>query len=262
MLDRAGQLKTEQRRLQARHAEGRLLGQFVEVDRLDFIEQRKARREKGVHLLGPALEEAIARTLDSGGQVLLLLNRRGYANYIACPDQHCGWVMTCDHCDVTMVYHKDRQLPSGGFVQCHHCQAEQKLPAICPDCGRKHGQGLFETYFTETGASPRVMSAWADATHYISAYHTSDTNLRVYFNDGGGVHFGNWNVAPGEIVAGTTYLMEIKYTASQMELLVDGVQRILIATTINFGTIPSTIYWGSDNTQARQTDGVFANPTP
>jgi len=104
---------------------------------LDFIEQRKARKERGVHLLGPVLEEAIGRTLDSGGQVLLLLNRRGYANYIACPDQRCGWVMTCDHCDVTMVYHKDRKLPSGGFVQCHHCQAEQKLPAICPDCGRR-----------------------------------------------------------------------------------------------------------------------------
>ncbi|MDY7108980.1 MAG: primosomal protein N' [Planctomycetota bacterium] len=104
---------------------------------LDFVEQRKARKEGGVHLLGPALEEAVGRTLHSGGQVLLLLNRRGYANYIACPDQRCGWVMTCDRCDVTMVYHKDRQLPTGGFVQCHHCQAEQKLPATCPDCGRR-----------------------------------------------------------------------------------------------------------------------------
>jgi primosomal protein N' (replication factor Y) len=108
---------------------------------LDFAEQRKLRRkvsrDQRVHLIGPALEDAIRRTLDAGAQVLLLLNRRGYANYIACPDQMCGWVMTCDHCDVTVVYHKDRELPTGGYVQCHHCLAEQKLPGHCPDCGNR-----------------------------------------------------------------------------------------------------------------------------
>jgi primosomal protein N' (replication factor Y) len=108
---------------------------------LDFIEQRKLRRkvsrDRRVHLIGPALESAIRKTLDAGAQVLLLLNRRGYANYIACPDQLCGWVMTCDHCDVTVVYHKDHRLPTGGYVQCHHCLAEQKLPEHCPDCGNR-----------------------------------------------------------------------------------------------------------------------------
>jgi primosomal protein N' (replication factor Y) len=104
---------------------------------VDFAAERRKRTDKRVHLLGPVLEEAVGRTLASGAQALLLLNRRGYANYIACPDQRCGWVMTCDHCDVTMVHHKHGSLPSGGFVRCHHCDAEQRLPKVCPDCGRK-----------------------------------------------------------------------------------------------------------------------------
>lgn len=104
---------------------------------VDFVEQMRSYKDRHVHLIGPVLREALGRTLDDGGQALILLNRRGYANYIACPDQHCGWVMTCDDCDVTMVYHKAGSLPTGGFVRCHHCLSEQKLPATCPECGRK-----------------------------------------------------------------------------------------------------------------------------
>ena len=68
---------------------------------------------------------------------MLLLNRRGYANYIACPDHTCGWMMRCDHCDATVVYHKDQHLPTGGYVRCHHCDAEQLLVTQCPDSGHK-----------------------------------------------------------------------------------------------------------------------------
>ncbi len=104
---------------------------------VDFAEQRRQRRDKRVHLIGPVMEQAIERTLETGGQALILLNRRGYANYIACPDQICGWVMTCRHCDATVVYHRHGSLPAGGFVRCHHCLSEQKLPEQCPLCTRR-----------------------------------------------------------------------------------------------------------------------------
>jgi primosomal protein N' (replication factor Y) len=107
------------------------------VQIFDFREQARQRRDHRVHLLGPALESAIARTLDSDGQILILLNRRGYANYIACPSSRCGWIMTCEHCDVTTVYHRAQKLPLGGFVRCHHCLCEQKLPELCPQCGHR-----------------------------------------------------------------------------------------------------------------------------
>lgn len=107
------------------------------IEIVDFIQQRKLHQDKRIHLIGPTMLAAIGHTLDTGGQALILLNRRGYGNYIACPDHHCGWVMTCDHCDVTMVYHVNRKLPAGGYVRCHHCLAEQKLPANCPQCGNR-----------------------------------------------------------------------------------------------------------------------------
>jgi len=104
---------------------------------VDLRAERKAQTERRTSLIGPTLETALRRTLSSGYQALLLLNRRGYASYIACPDQRCGWMKTCDECDVTMVFHKDRTLPRGGFVQCHHCRSEQRVPASCPDCDRR-----------------------------------------------------------------------------------------------------------------------------
>lgn len=105
------------------------------VEIVDLADERRER--KGVHLLSHRLEALLSSNLAAGGQAILLLNRRGYANYIACPDHRCGWMMRCHHCDVTMVYHRNAKLPSGGLVQCHHCNAEQSLVSVCPDSGHK-----------------------------------------------------------------------------------------------------------------------------
>lgn len=88
--------------------------------------------------IGPTLERAILDTLQAGAQVILLLNRRGYANFISCPNPKCGWVMTCTDCDAAMVHHKStRANPRGGYVRCHHCLAEQMLPTACPHCASR-----------------------------------------------------------------------------------------------------------------------------
>lgn len=108
------------------------------LPKVEIVDLAKERQErKGVHLLSHRLENAIKQNLAAGGQTILLLNRRGYANYIACPDHRCGWMMRCDHCDVTMVYHRNAALPTGGVVRCHHCNAEQILAQVCPDSGHK-----------------------------------------------------------------------------------------------------------------------------
>ncbi len=109
------------------------------VEIVDLAEERRARpwTDQRIHLLGPRLEHAIARALAAGGQIILLLNRRGYANYLCCPDHRCGWVMTCDDCDAAMVYHRDKVSPRGGAVRCHHCLAERLLPELCPVCGKR-----------------------------------------------------------------------------------------------------------------------------
>ncbi|MGQ0628747.1 MAG: primosomal protein N', partial [Phycisphaerales bacterium] len=118
------------------------------VEIVDLALERKRRAQEGgwrdqhLNLLGPTLERALGETLRAGDQAMLLLNRRGYANYISCPDQRCGWAMRCEQCDATMVYHllgtpgRPRSRDQG-YLRCHHCLAENVRPSVCPQCQRK-----------------------------------------------------------------------------------------------------------------------------
>lgn len=91
--------------------------------------------------IGPVLESAMRGTLGAGGQVILLLNRRGFASYVACPGKGCGWSLGCASCDARMVVHKAGLRPGqnapGGFLRCHHCLGEAKMPTKCPECGAR-----------------------------------------------------------------------------------------------------------------------------
>ncbi len=118
------------------HLPDRVAG--LKLPQVEIVDMARERQQRGgVQLFSRRLEDALRQTVAAGGQAILLLNRRGYANYIACPDHRCGWMMGCDYCDTLMVYHKDASLPAGGLLRCHHCGAEQLLPRQCPVCGRK-----------------------------------------------------------------------------------------------------------------------------
>lgn len=70
---------------------------------------------------------AINETLHAGNQVLVFLNRRGYAPTIEC--QHCGWMAECRHCDARMTLHHTPR-----HLHCHHCDAQARVPDQCPKC--------------------------------------------------------------------------------------------------------------------------------
>jgi primosomal protein N' (replication factor Y) len=76
--------------------------------------------------LSRPLRTAMTEALDDGGQVILLLNRRGFNTYALC--QKCG-VVKCESCDVAMTFHKGRQL-----LVCHMCDAERTKLVACPAC--------------------------------------------------------------------------------------------------------------------------------
>ena len=78
--------------------------------------------------LSPDLLTAIRGTLDTGGQVLVFRNRRGYAPVLLCHD--CGWSAQCQRCDAPMTVHA-----GGRRLQCHHCGTRRSAPPACPDCG-------------------------------------------------------------------------------------------------------------------------------
>lgn len=107
---------------------------------VDMVAERKVHTEQTGKtprelVVGPTLARAVRSTLAEGGQIVFLLNRRGFAGMVSCVKASCGWQQMCDHCDAKLVLHKDAQLRRGGYVRCHHCQAEQLLPDTCPDCG-------------------------------------------------------------------------------------------------------------------------------
>ncbi len=107
------------------------------VEIVDFRRETALHKDRRVHLIGPTLEVGLRQCFERGGQAIVLLNRRGYANWIACPDQACAWTMQCDHCEVGMVVHhlaSDTKLTK--FTRCHHCQTEQKVPTRCPRCAK------------------------------------------------------------------------------------------------------------------------------
>ena len=86
-----------------------------------------SRQPKGT-LIAPPLLAAIGERVARGEQVLLLLNRRGWAPVLHCAD--CGWKSECPHCSAYRVFHKiDRTL------RCHHCGLTQRVPRACPECG-------------------------------------------------------------------------------------------------------------------------------
>lgn len=77
--------------------------------------------------LSEDLAEAMEEKLRAGQQVLLFLNRRGYAPTLQCHD--CGWVAQCTACDARMTVHRRR-----GHLRCHHCGATRRLPRDCDQC--------------------------------------------------------------------------------------------------------------------------------
>jgi primosomal protein N' (replication factor Y) len=85
--------------------------------------------------LSKELKEATKDTLERGEQVLLFLNRRGFATYVFCPD--CGHVFRCPHCEVTLTWHRgDRRIKSekDGVLRCHYCGLESAALPVCPQC--------------------------------------------------------------------------------------------------------------------------------
>jgi primosomal protein N' (replication factor Y) len=101
---------------------------------IDRVQERRAMpHHRGS--IGPTLHSALTRTLDEGRQALLLLNRRGWASYIACASPACGWMLRCDRCDASMVVHRVSQVHRLEFLRCHHCQQERRLPKVCDACG-------------------------------------------------------------------------------------------------------------------------------
>jgi primosomal protein N' (replication factor Y) len=110
-----------------------------------------------------ALDEAVAARLAAREQVILLLNRRGFAHFLQCPS--CGHVPECPACSISLTVH---QTPAG--LRCHYCGHQAPLPGSCPQCGgatqRMRGVGTqtLERWLAERFPDARLARMDADTT--------------------------------------------------------------------------------------------------
>ena len=85
------------------------------------------------------LEKALRDVRERKEKAILLLNRRGFANFLLC--RECGYVPGCDSCSISLTYHEPRS-----HLRCHHCNTIKPVPPVCPKCGspylRQFGGGV------------------------------------------------------------------------------------------------------------------------
>jgi primosomal protein N' (replication factor Y) len=114
-------------RLPAR-VDGRPLPQVSVLD-------MRGEQSAGLH---PLTVQALAQVREERGKAIVLLNRRGWSNFLSC--RSCGRVWGCPECDVALVLHR-----RDGFLACHHCGHRESAPARCEQCGSisvgRHGAG-------------------------------------------------------------------------------------------------------------------------
>ncbi|SHM32159.1 primosomal protein N' [Vreelandella subglaciescola] len=118
--------------------------------KLELLDLRHRRRQGG--LLPDALT-AVKATLEAGKQVLVFINRRGFAPTLAC--HACGWMAECGQCDARMTLHRAPPL-----LACHHCDSRRALPDACPEChsgdlralgsGTERSEETLQTLFPDT----------------------------------------------------------------------------------------------------------------
>lgn len=100
----------------------------------------EGRNKQGPSIISERLRMTVDDRLNKGEQVILLLNRRGFARSLQCPD--CGLVITCAHCALPLTYHK-----AENRLVCHMCGYQSITPSNCPDC--KSINILLQGYGTE-----------------------------------------------------------------------------------------------------------------
>ena len=136
-----------------------------QVSVVDLREELKAGNRS---VLSRKLKEAMKDRLEKREQIILFLNRRGYAGFVSC--RSCGQVMKCPHCDVSLSEHNN------GRLLCHYCGYETVKPQACPVCGSpyiggfKAGTQQIEKVVKEAFPGVRTLRMDFDTTRMKGSY--------------------------------------------------------------------------------------------
>ena len=144
--------------------------QGIELPEIQVVDTADLQRRKMMAgPFSPLLLARVREALEHGEQAILFQNRRGFAPVVEC--HQCGWVPTCQHCDVSLTYH--RQMNQ---LTCHYCGYTYRVPTECPCCGstdlrtRGFGTEKIEEQVREVFPDARISRMDLDTTRTRNAY--------------------------------------------------------------------------------------------
>ncbi|MCU6795261.1 primosomal protein N' [Paenibacillus sp. WQ 127069] len=101
------------------------------LPKVHIVDMREELSKGNRSMFSRGLHKAIEDRLEKKEQIVLLLNRRGYATFVMC--RSCGFVAGCPHCDISLTYHQ-----SARTLRCHYCGYTEREATTCPSCGSEH----------------------------------------------------------------------------------------------------------------------------
>ena len=151
--------------------------QGLELPEIQVVDTADLQHRKMMNgAFSPLLLARMREALEHDEQVILFQNRRGFSPVVEC--HQCGWVPTCQHCDVSLTLH--RQL---GQLTCHYCGATYRIPTECPCCGgtdlrtRGYGTEKIEQQVHDLFPEARIARMDLDTTRTRSAYERIITDF-------------------------------------------------------------------------------------
>ena len=97
------------------------------LPKIEVVDMKQELSNGNKSILSNKLHLEIENAIKNKNQIILFLNRRGYANFVSC--RKCGYVFQCENCDISLTYHKGKNIG-----RCHYCGYEKEIPTECPDC--------------------------------------------------------------------------------------------------------------------------------
>ena len=97
------------------------------LPKIEVVDMKEELNKGNKSIFSFKLQEEIKEAVKHDNQVILFLNRRGYASFVSC--RSCGYVFQCENCDISLTYHKGKNIG-----RCHYCGYEKEIPKECPEC--------------------------------------------------------------------------------------------------------------------------------
>lgn len=163
-----------------------------ELPKVNVVDLREELKSGNRSIFSRKLQELITDRLGKKEQIMLFINRRGYAGFISC--RACGEVIKCPHCDVSLHQHNN------GLLICHYCGYTTESVKICPKCGSKYVSGFkagtqqIEEKLRQMYPAARILRMDADTTKNKDSY---EEILSAFANNEADILIGTQMIVKG-----------------------------------------------------------------